>query len=124
MGIGILWPFYFGEPVPMIPAFGIEIALEGRIYPFTLNNSGFFMGIYGGGSFMFPSYILFASSVGVKSGYKHISKVREQSKFVIEPYTSISTSPAAYSTLWEADQKKHFYGVIVTFGIRFTHEFF
>jgi hypothetical protein len=123
-GIGYIWPFYYGETAPMIPAVGFEIALEGRIYPFTINNSGFFIGIYGGGSFMFPSYIVIASSLGIKSGYKHVVKVREESKFAVEPYISISTSPAACSTLWHSEQRKHFFGVIATFGIRFTHEFY
>jgi hypothetical protein len=122
-GCGILWVVYQHDMgSPAIPVGGIEAALEGRIYLSDAAAKGLFVGLYAGGTLMFPTYLVYGTSVGIKSGYKFIAKSRDRSRFAIEPYTSISTSP--YS-VWEYHGSKFstiFYGVILTAGVRFTHE--
>jgi hypothetical protein len=118
LGAGIIWPFYLGDLTPAIPALGLEGALEGRVYPLSTNNSGLFGGVYVGGSFMFPSYVLLATSIGAKVGGKVVVKERSRSRFAIEPYLSVSTSPLLYTT----DEILYLYGVILTAGVRFTSE--
>lgn len=118
LGAGIIWPFYLGDSLPLIPALGFEGALEGRVYPLTNKNSGLFGGIYIGGSFMFPSYVPIATSIGAKVGSKVIVKELSRSRTAIEPYLSVSTPPLAFTT----EGILYFHGVILTVGVRFTTE--
>lgn len=118
LGAGIIWPFYLDDAQPDIPTLGFEGALEGRVYPLSNKNSGFFVGIYIGSSFMFPSRVLFATSIGAKVGGKVAVKELDRSRIAIEPYLSVSTPPLSFTT----DEILYFHGVILTAGVRFTTE--
>ena len=122
-GAAVFWPFYqLKERGPVIPALGIEAALESRWYPLSNNASGLFTGIYGGGAFMFPSYAAIGASTGIKLGYKKYVKIKESYHFCFEPYNSISTLPAVFSTYYKSSEVIYFPGVIYTIGIRFVSQ--
>jgi hypothetical protein len=122
-GTAIFWPFYqkrFGGPVA--PALGIEAAIESRWYPICGDLSGLFVGLYGGGAFMFPSYAAIGASAGIKAGYKKVIKSKQFYRFSFEPYGSLSTLPVVHSTYYKSDELLFFPGLIVTFGIRIVSQ--
>lgn len=121
--VAILWPFYQKHlSGPAIPAGEVEIALESRWYLFTMDLSKFFVGFYGGGAFVFPSYAALSSSIGLKAGYKVpiVKKIRYY--FSVEPYGCISTLPVVHSTYYRSDELEFFPGAILTFGFNIVSQ--
>jgi hypothetical protein len=121
--IAVFWPFYqqsMGGPA--VPAGAVEIAMESRWYLFTVDLSKFFVGFYGGGAFIFPSYAALSTSIGLKAGYKVpiVKKIRYY--FSIEPYSSISTHPVVHSTFYRSDEMVFFPGTILTLGLNIVSQ--
>lgn len=122
-GVAVFWPFYqYWDRGPAIPALGLEGALEFRSYPFRSDLSGLFVGLYGGGAFMFPAYAAFGTSIGIKAGYKKAVKSTDFYRFCLEPYGSISTLPAVYTDGFYHNEWRNFPGVILTAGLRLVSQ--
>lgn len=122
-GAAIFWPFYqHSLSGPAIPALGLEGALEFRSYPLKSDLSGIFIGLYGGGAFMFPSFASVGTSIGIKAGYKKPVKSTDFYRFCLEPYGSISTLPAVYAAGVYHNEWQHFPGVILTAGFRLVSQ--
>lgn len=122
-GIACFWPFYqrrMGGPV--FPALGVDIALESRWYLFTVDLSRFFIGCYGGGAYVFPSYAELSTSIGLKAGYKVPIVKKMRYYFAIEPFGSVSTLPVVHSTYYRSDKLEYFPGAIMTLGFNIVSQ--
>lgn len=106
--------------------FGLEAALAFRHYFKPDKYEKFFIGIYGGGCIMYNIHRHSSDSfdyprreitVGVKLGYKKVlNNLAANKRFVMEPYTSLSTS------LTQIKQFEAGYYPLVTVGLRLVYE--
>ncbi len=120
-------------------AWGLESALEGRLYPFNSEMRNFFIGAYVGVSLVKKTYIYYTYTTnaiweeetknwhlgmasGIKIGYKFIPLTfnNNKTRILLEPYCSVSLTSFRENDIYG---HRYLYGTWLSFGIRTVFEF-